>query len=168
MTAGGIWRPPEGADLSDPEEWRHVPDAAIPAERVELRTGAARTERQVPFVKGPLLDLLFAARAAHPRGIEMLLALKSKADASRRDWVTPPRGVLDGFGFDSSTRSRTIAALAERAGLIEVRRRQGRPPLVRLKSSATRHGVAGSQPGRGRPKRYPGSERWSTRSRGRG
>jgi DNA-binding transcriptional ArsR family regulator len=61
----------------------------------------------------------------------MLLALKYKTDTLRQPWVKPPAAVLRLLGVDKDARSRAIAAL-ERAGLVQVQRRKGRPPLVRL------------------------------------
>lgn len=113
-------------------DYRHLPDAAVPCERVPLAAAGAGPRRRARFVKGPVyLDDVAAASAAHPRGVEMLLALKYKADVAGAAWAVPPRDVLDLLGFDSAARSRALAAL-ERAGLAELRRRPGRPPLVRL------------------------------------
>ena len=58
-------------------------------------------------------------------------ALRFKADASREPLVKPPFRVLTGWGFSADDRSRAIRAL-EQARLVEVHRRKGRPPLVRL------------------------------------
>lgn len=111
-----------------------TPDSAIPCRHVTLPTARRqRSGRQRPFVRGPLdLDELAAASAAHPRGLGMLLALRYRRDVTGKDWVTPPAKVLEGFGLDRSARSRVLKAL-EAAGLVEVQRRPGRPPLVRLR-----------------------------------
>ena len=61
----------------------------------------------------------------------MFLALRFKTDAGGEPWVKPPFRTLVEWGFSADDRSRAIRAL-ERAGLIEVHRRKGRPPLVRL------------------------------------
>ena len=119
-----------------PEDWSGVPDALVPVRKLDLsgpegRARAARREAQ--FIKGPLPLgwVATAAKAGHPLALPVLLALKYKADTVRQAWVKPPAAVLRLLGIDKDARSRAIAAL-ERAGLVEVRRRRGRPPLVRL------------------------------------
>ena len=119
-----------------PEDWSGVPDALIPARKVDTSNPGDRARaagREARFIKGPLpLGWVAAAtRAGHPLALPVLLALKHKADTRRQPWVKPPATVLRLFGVDKDGRSRAIAAL-ERAGLVEVRRRKGRPPLVRL------------------------------------
>jgi DNA-binding transcriptional ArsR family regulator len=116
-------------------DWETVPDRllptrVVPSERAE-RTRADRGRSA--FVKGPLpLGWIGAAvGCGDARGLPVLLALKAKADAGRETWTKPPATVLQDLGVGRMARSRAIAAL-ERAGLIEVRRRRGRPPLVRL------------------------------------
>src|SRR3954454_17909205 len=119
-----------------PEDWSGVPDALIPDRPLgssgpEGRARAARREAQ--FIKGPL-PLGWVARAVkagHPHALPVLLALKCKTDTLRQPWVQPPATVLRLLGVDKDARSRAIAAL-ERAGLVQVQRRKGRPPLVRL------------------------------------
>src|SRR3954465_14319361 len=118
------------------EDWSVVPDALIPvrplgSSRPEGRARAARREAQ--FIKGPLPLgwIATAAKAGHPLALPVLLALKYKADTLRQPWVKPPSAVLRLLGVDKDARSRAIAAL-ERAGLVQVQRRGGRPPLVRL------------------------------------
>jgi hypothetical protein len=125
---------PDSPDQPHSDPLADVPDAAIlvrkvgPAEGRQHRTGQA-----VRFVKGPLaLDWIgAAARSGHAKAPLMLLALRFKADASREPWVKPPSRVLMEWGFSADDRSRAIRAL-ERAGLVEVQRRRGRPPLIQL------------------------------------
>jgi hypothetical protein len=132
-----------------PEDWSGVPDALIPARKVDTSgpgDRAAAAKREARFIKGPLpIGWVAAATiAGHPLALPVLLALKHKADLLRQPWVKPPAAVLRLFGVDKDGRSRAIAAL-ERAGLVEVRRRKGRPPLVQLvpwRSSA----AGGDQP----------------------
>src|SRR3954451_24687560 len=119
-----------------PEDWSGIPDALIPVRPLgssgpEGGPGPARREAQ--FIKGPLPLgwVAKAARAGHPQAVPVLLALKYKADTLRQPWVKPPAAVLRLFGVDRAARSGAIAAL-ERAGLVQVQRRRGRPPLVRL------------------------------------
>jgi DNA-binding transcriptional ArsR family regulator len=120
-----------------PEDWSGVPDTLIPARKVDTSGPADRAraaKREARFIKGPLpIGWLAAAiRAGHPLALPVLLALKHKADVVRQEWVKPPASVLRLFGVNKDGRSRAIAAL-ERAGLVEVRRRKGRPPLLRLR-----------------------------------
>jgi DNA-binding transcriptional ArsR family regulator len=131
-----------------PEDWSGVPDALIPVRTLdpsgpEGRARAARREAQ--FIKGPLPLgwVAIAARAGHPLALPVLLALKYKADTVCQPWVKPPAAVLRLLGVDKDARSRAIAAL-ERAGLVEVRRRKGRPPLVRLVPWAPRPSGGGA------------------------
>lgn len=126
----------DGGDQFDPERWRNVPDALIPVRKVEPlgREGRRRQEkRDTQFVKGPLpLGWLAAvAQTGHPKAWAVLMALRYKADVTREAWVKPPPAALAMFGIDKDARSRALAAL-EQAGLVEVQRRKGRPPLVRV------------------------------------
>jgi hypothetical protein len=123
----------EGPDQSRPDPLADVPDAAIPVRKIGAEDRRHQTGQATRFVKGPLaLDWIgAAARSGHAKAPLMLLALRFKADASREHWVKPPFRVLTEWGFSADDRSRAIRAL-ERAGLAEVHRRKGRPPLVRL------------------------------------
>ena len=145
--------PPVGPDalFLAPEDWSDVPDALIPVRPLgssgpEGRARAARREAQ--FIKGPLPLgwLAKAARAGHPQALPVLLALKYKTDTLRQPWVKPPATVLRLLGVDKDARSRAIAAL-ERAGLVQVQRRRGRRPLVRLVPWAPRPPSGGEPEG---------------------
>ena len=139
--------PPPQVPIPAPEDWSNVPDALVPARKVDTRgpEGQARAaKREAQFIKGPLPLgwVAAAAKAGHPLALPVLLALKYKADTLRQPWVKPPAAVLRLLGVDKDARSRAVAAL-ERAGLIEVCRRRGRPPLVRLVPWAPRPGSGG-------------------------
>ncbi len=116
-------------------EWAKVPDHLLPTRVVS--SGSAETRRRSrqrsTFVKGPLpMGWIGAAvRCGDARALPVLLALKAKADAGRETWVKPPATALQDLGIGRMARSRAITAL-EHAGLVEVSRRCGRPPLVRL------------------------------------
>src|SRR4051794_26696832 len=119
-----------------PEDWSGAPDALIPVRKLDTSgpDGRARAgKREAQFIKGPLPLgwIATAAKAGHPLALPVLLALKYKADTLRQPWVKPPAAVLRLLGVDKDARSRAIAAL-ERTGLVQVQRRKGRPPLVRL------------------------------------
>src|SRR3954462_6127873 len=128
-----VW--PEAFSLT-PEDWSGVPDVLIPVRKLDTsgsedRGRAARREAQ--FIKGPLPLgwVAQAARAGHPQALPVLLAFRYKTDTLRQPWVKRPPAVLRLLGVDKDARSRAIAAL-ERAGLVQVQRRRGRPPLLRL------------------------------------
>ncbi len=116
-------------------DWAKVPDGLVPSLVVPSeRAGGRQTSRaRSRFVKGPLPMgwIRAATRCGDAKALPVLLALKAKADAGRETWVKPPAMALQDLGIGRMARSRAIAAL-ERAGLVEVRRRRGRPPLVRL------------------------------------
>ncbi len=118
-----------------PVDWAKVPDGLVPSLVVpsERAKGRRASRARSMFVKGPLpMGWIGAAvRCGDARALPVLLALKAKADAGRETWVKPPGTSLQDLGVGRMARSRAIAAL-ERAGLVEVRRRRGRPPLVRL------------------------------------
>src|SRR3954465_3511596 len=131
-----------------PEDWSGVPDALIPVRPLGSsgpEGGARAARREAQFIKGPL-PLGWVARAAqagHPQALPVLLALRYKTDILRQPWVKPPAAVLRLLGVDKDARSRAIAAM-ERAGLVQVQRRPGRPPLLRLVPWAPR--PSGSEP----------------------
>ena len=84
-----------GAAALAPEDWSGVPDALVPARKVDTsgpadRAGAAK--REARFIKGPLPIgwLALAANAGHPLALPVLLALKHKADTLRQPWVNAP------------------------------------------------------------------------------
>ena len=122
--------------LLAPEDWSDVPDALIPIRPLGSSgpEGGARAVRpEAQFIKGPLPLgwVAKAAKAGHPLALPVLLALNYKTDTLRQPWVKPPAVVLRLLGVDKDARSRAIAAF-EQVGLVQVQRRRGRPPLVRL------------------------------------
>jgi hypothetical protein len=122
------------ADSSDAtgRSWEGVPDWQIPVTKI----GPVRNERRDGlFIGGPIpvAQMTAAIASGHIKAPLMLLAIKFRADTEQIAWVTPPMLLLTDWQFSASDRSRSIAAL-EKAGLLEVRRRRGRPPLVRLVS----------------------------------
>src|SRR4051812_47540560 len=132
---GEIASPADPFGPGEAVDWAALPDRLLPARVVPSeRAGRRQASRErSTFVKGPLpLGWIGAAvRCGDARGLPVLLALKAKADAGRETWTKPPATVLQDLGVGRMARSRAIAAL-ERAGLVEVRCRRGRPPLVRL------------------------------------
>src|SRR3954452_18085066 len=132
---GEIASPAEPFGPGEAVDWTTVPDRLLPARVLPSeRAGRRRAGRErSTFVKGPLpLGWIGAAvRCGDTKALPVLLALKAKADAGRETWTKPPAATLQDLGIGRMARSRAIAAL-ERAGLVEVRRRPGRPSLVRL------------------------------------
>ena len=114
-------------------DWASVPDRLIPTHIVPSERALDRpaVRCRSKFVKGPLPMgwIGGAVRCGDSQALPVLLTLKAKSDATRETWVKPSTAILQAFGIDRMARSRAIAAL-ERAGLIEVQRRRGRPPLV--------------------------------------
>jgi hypothetical protein len=113
--------------------WASVPDHRIPVRVVPSLRTRDTTPPRAKFVKGPLPIgwICAAVRCGDNQALPILLALKAKSDATRETWVKPPATILQALGITRMARSRAIAAL-EHAGLIEIQRRRGRPPLVSL------------------------------------
>jgi hypothetical protein len=114
--------------------WDEVPDRLIPATKLTTAVPSRATAlRESGFVKGPLtvgwLDAI--ATCGHSKAIWVSLALKIQTDRRREIWVKPPYDILSVWKVNRVGLSRAISAL-EKAGLLEVQRRKGRPPLVRL------------------------------------
>ena len=108
---------------------------SLAVKRVETAPSRQRKERReslfVPPVKWfeatAALSRLSTARAAL---LWHLIRMQTKLDA--KDWILPRLSLLIEAGLRSNkARSRAIEEL-ERAGLIEVRRRRGKGPLLRL------------------------------------
>ena len=124
-------------DESLPEgfsSWAEVPDALVPVTKVNQGPNNLYTTiRKHRFVKGPLSVGWLAAVSAsgHQKAIWVALALKSRTDVEREEWVTPPYGMLGDFNVSRVDLCRALLAL-ERADLVKVQRRKGRPSLVRL------------------------------------
>ena len=117
-------------DIDGDASWAGVPDWQIPVTKI----GAIRSEQRGSlFIKGPISVTQMAAAVAsgHMKAPLMLLAIKFRTDTEQADWVKPPALLLSDWQLSASDRSRSIAAL-EKAGLVEVKRRNGRPPLLRL------------------------------------
>jgi hypothetical protein len=111
-----------------PDDW--IPVRKLPSGRAERRKAKAS---RPGFVKGPLFQdwIIAAATCGSDRALALLLVTKAKADTLREDWIKLPRAAMRVLLPNRMGRSRALAAL-ERAGLIEVRKRKGRPSLVRL------------------------------------
>ena len=66
------------------------------------------------------------------RSVGLWLAIRMQAKLERREWVRVRTHLRESLGFTNrAAHSRAVTEL-ERAGLIEVQRRSGYAPLVRL------------------------------------
>ena len=129
MSLGGNASVPDSSGATV-RSWEGAPDWQIPVTKID----PVRNERRDGlFIKGPIPVAQVAAAVAsgHAKAPLMLLALRFRTDTEQADWIKPPTLVLSDWQLSSSDRSRAIAAL-EKAGMLEVQRRKGRPPLVRL------------------------------------
>ena len=78
------------------------------------------------------------------RAVGLWLAIRMQAKLEASDWVRVRTQLRESLGFTNrAAHSRAVAEL-ERAGIIEVRRREGYAPLVRLvPQGATDDGASG-------------------------
>ena len=121
-------------DRYDPELLR-LRDEDIPAVKVETdperrrrraRKGLFLPATSLPEIQAPV------SRLATARGLCLSLTMRTQAKMEGKEWVRVRRHLLDGIGLSTTwARSRAYAEL-KRAGLIEVQRRKGYAPLVRL------------------------------------
>ena len=121
-------------DPYDPEHLR-LRDEGLPAVNVETEVGRRRKRaRQGLFVPAmPLPEIQAAAsRLSTARALGLWLTIRAQARMEGSEWVRVRTHLLEAIGLGTTwARSRAYAEL-ERAGLIEVRRRKGFAPLVRL------------------------------------
>ena len=94
------------------------------------------------------------AAHAHPRGVEVALAIKMTMDMNDGRPVRLPSSALADLGVGKDTRARALAAL-ERAGLVAVTREPGRAPIVRLDLTGDEDGDGSVE--RPRPRIDPGA-----------
>jgi hypothetical protein len=123
-----------GSDSYDPDALRLGPDE-IPT--VKIGTGgrnkrkATRDRLFVPSTAWPELAAVVAAGASG-RSVGLWLAIRMQATLEGREWVRVRTHLRQSLGFTNrAAHSRAVTEL-ERAGLIEVQRRRGYAPLVRL------------------------------------
>jgi hypothetical protein len=115
--------------------WAEVPDCLVPVQQISgsVVGKIASSSAQRAYLKGQLqLDWLVAlTNSGHAKALQVALAVKIQMDRRREAWVKPPYQILQDLGVSKMDLSRCTKAL-EKVGLIEVQRRNGRPPLVRL------------------------------------
>jgi hypothetical protein len=152
-----------------------LPDWAIPGKAVEpewrKRREAKRADRYVIIILRELLPALSALKVDKATRLFWAICLHRKLTkaTSRGGWVDVPQHDLVSFGLHDSNYYKTVAKL-ERLGLVEVQRRPGKRPLLRLLEAGgavTDLGGTGSRPephqhqppAAGRPRRaQPGQQ----------
>jgi len=109
-----------------------VPDDAIPTERVETQTASRQKARRVGrFLKGPI-PLPWIRQNVRDPAARLLLVLVAHSDMRQSAELRVTADILRDAGIqDRKTGYRALRSL-EAAGVIEVRRRQGCRPCVRL------------------------------------
>ena len=124
--------PPD--DRYDPERLR-LRDEEVPVVRAETeadrRRGRARKGLFLPATA--LAEIQAAAsRLSTARALGLWLTVRAQTRMEGQEWVRVRTHLLAAVGLGTTwARSRAYAEL-ERAGLVEVRRRKGYAPLVRL------------------------------------
>jgi hypothetical protein len=121
-------------DRYDPDLLR-LRDEDVPAAKAEteadLRRGRARKGLFLPATPLPELQAA-ASRLSTTRAPDLWLTVRAQARMEGREWVRVRTHLLEAVGLGTTwARSRAYAEL-ERAGLVELRRRKGHAPLVRL------------------------------------
>jgi hypothetical protein len=122
------------ADSYDPDALR-LGRNKIPVAKVETMTRAryeaSRDRLFVPSTAWPELAAVVAAGASG-RSVGLWLAIRMQAKLEGCEWVRVRTHLRESLGFSNrAAHSRAVAEL-ERLGFIEVQRRKGYAPLVRL------------------------------------
>src|SRR4051794_24980348 len=129
-------------DPYDPELLR-VRDEDLSAVKVETEVGRrrARARKGLFLPATPLPEIQAAAsRLSTARALALWLTIRAQARMEGKERVRVRTHLLEGIGLGATwARSRAYAEL-ERAGLIELRRRKGYAPLVRLVPQRTDDG----------------------------
>ena len=123
-------------DRYNPELLR-LADEDVPAVKVETGVEQRRNRaRRGLFLPATSLPEIQAAvsRLSTARALGLWLTIRAQMKMEGKEWVRVRTHLLEGIGLGTTwARSRAFAEL-EKAGLIEVRRRKGYAPLVRLVS----------------------------------
>src|SRR5919202_2928586 len=121
-------------DPYGPEHLR-LQDEDPPAVKVETEVGRRRARaRKGLFLPATALPEIQAAasRLSTARALGLWLTIRAQARMEGKEWVRVRTHLLEAIGLATTwARSRAYAEL-ERAGMIELRRRKGYAPLVRL------------------------------------
>jgi hypothetical protein len=122
------------ADSYDPDALRLGPDdisAAKVGKRTPPRRKASRERLFIPSTAWPEFAAVVAAGVSG-RSAGLWLAIRMQAKLEGQEWVRVRTHLRESLGFTNrAAHSRAVAEL-ERSGLIEVQRRAGYAPLVRL------------------------------------
>jgi hypothetical protein len=121
-------------DRYDPELLR-LSDEGVPAVKaetgVEQRRNRARRGLFLPATALPEIQAA-VSRLSTARALGLWLTIRAQMKMEGKEWVRVRTHLLEGIGLGTTwARSRAYAEL-EKAGLIELRRRKGYAPLVRL------------------------------------
>ena len=117
-------------DGYDPDTLRLGPEE-VPSVRVDAGARGSRQRLFVPSTAWPELAAVVAAGVSG-RSVGLWLAIRMQAKLERREWVRVRTHLRQNLGFTNrAAHSRAVAEL-ERLGFIEVQRRKGYAPLVRL------------------------------------
>ena len=117
-------------DGYDPDTLRLGPDET-PSVKVDTGRRGGRERLFVPSTAWPELAAVVAAGVSG-RSVGLWLAIRMQARLERGDWVRVRTHLRESLGFTNrAAHSRAVAEL-ERLGFIEVQRRRGYAPLVRL------------------------------------
>jgi hypothetical protein len=129
----------------DPELIRLRDDQIPVVKRETAATRKRKTLRGRMFIRGlPWLEFAAAVRdGVSSRAIGLWLAIRMQAKLDGREWVRVRTFLRQDLGFTNrAAHSRAVRELEE-AGLIEVQRRKGYAPLVRLVESRSGGGGDG-------------------------
>jgi len=121
-------------DSYDPNGLRLGPDD-IQSTKVDAGSQTRRKVNRerlfIPSTAWPVFAAVVAAGVSG-RSVGLWLAIRMQAKVEGQQWVRVRTHLRESLGFDNrAAHSRAVAEL-ERAGLIEVQRRKGYAPLVRL------------------------------------
>ena len=125
-------------DVPDPEGRPLGPDE-IASVKVDTGPRGTRQRLFVPSTAWPELAAVVAAGVSG-RSVGLWLAIRMQAKLERREWVRVRTHLRESLGFTNrAAHSRAVAEL-ERLRFIEVQRRKGYAPLVRLVPRAALEG----------------------------
>ena len=121
-------------DAYDPDRLRVRPDDVL-ATKVETgparKRKAARDRLFIPSTAWPELAAVVAAGMSG-RAVGLWLAIRMQARLESEEWVRVGTNLRESLGFTNRAAHSQAVTELERARLIEVRRRKGYAPLVRL------------------------------------
>ena len=121
-------------DSHDPDALRLGPDEILSTKAdagPQTRRKVNRDRLFIPSTAWPEFAAVVAAGVSG-RSVGLWLAIRMQAKVEGQQWVRVRTHLRDSLGFNNrAAHSRAVAEL-ERAGMIEVQRRKGYAPLVRL------------------------------------